>query len=112
MEIRTGKSQRGGARAGAGRKPTGRRSCTVRLSPEVEAILDSVEGSRSDCVSSAPSRGKAVRPIGGLSQFGTLNNGLPNQREVVFMRGRKFRVLSHMKLQNSPCGYEFLLEEV
>jgi len=57
-------------------------------------------------------KGKSGRPIEGLSQFGTLDNGLPNQREVVFIRGKKFRVLSHMKLQNSPCGYEFLLEEV
>ena len=57
-------------------------------------------------------RGKSGRPIENLSQFGTLNNGLPNQREVLFIRGKQFRVLSYRKLENRACGYEFEIEEI
>ena len=57
-------------------------------------------------------RGKSGRPIENLSQFGTLNNGLPNQQEVMFIRGQQFRVLSCRKLNTGACGYEFEIEEI
>lgn len=57
-------------------------------------------------------RGKSGRPIENLSQFGMLDNGLPNQREVLFIRGKQFRVLSHRKLYRGACAYEFELEEI
>jgi hypothetical protein len=57
-------------------------------------------------------RGKSGRPIEGLSQYGLLDNGKPNQREVIFNRGKKFRVLSYRKLENGACGYEFEIEEI
>lgn len=57
-------------------------------------------------------RGKSGRPIEGLSQYGLMDNGKPNQREVIFNRGKKFRVLSYRKLENGACGYEFEIEEI
>lgn len=57
-------------------------------------------------------RGKSGRPIENISQFGTLDNGKPNQREVIFNRGKKFRVLSCRELGNGSCKFEFEVEEI
>ncbi len=56
-------------------------------------------------------KGKNGHPIENISQFGTLNNGLPNQREVVFSHGTKFRVISQKQITGSVCKYEFILCE-
>lgn len=57
-------------------------------------------------------KGKSGHPIEGLSQFGKQENGLPNQREVLFIRGREFRITGCSPLGNGSCRWEFYLEEV
>lgn len=57
-------------------------------------------------------RGKSGRQIEGLSQYGLMDNGKQNQREVIFNRGKKFRVLSYRELENCACGYEFEIYEI
>lgn len=43
----------GGPRAGAGRKKVRRRNFNFRATPEVEAILDALEGSKTDYINAA-----------------------------------------------------------
>ena len=57
-------------------------------------------------------KGKSGRSIENLSQFGTMDNGTINQREVLFRKGSKFRVLSVERLTTGAFEYEFVLEEV
>ncbi|MCM1440485.1 MAG: hypothetical protein NC131_14995 [Roseburia sp.] len=44
------KNQRGGARQGAGRKKTSAKTVCVRVPADVAAILDAVEGSKTDFI--------------------------------------------------------------
>lgn len=47
------KQSRGGARAGAGRKKTKGKTYGFKATPEVEALLESCEGSKSDVINRA-----------------------------------------------------------
>lgn len=47
------KQARGGARAGAGRKKTKGKTYGFKATPEVEALLESCEGSKSDVINRA-----------------------------------------------------------
>ena len=54
MELKTKQMRaRGGARAGAGRKKTKGKTYGFKATPEVEALLESCEGSKSDVINRA-----------------------------------------------------------
>lgn len=52
-EITEKKSGRGGARIGAGRKKVMGRNFNFRALPEVEAILETLDGSKTDYINAA-----------------------------------------------------------